>query len=181
MPRRARVDAEVCGGTCRVARHRADKRPTPVPVELRSRARWVRYSPSKVPLTVSGKAASSTNPRTWSTWAAACGSSVGAGPGFVLNGDGIVCIDLDHCLDGAGKPTAAAAALLARLPRTYVERSPSGDGLHVWGRGSLPKGFRRTVDGVKVEAYGDGRYITVTARPFAQGPLADLSAVLAEL
>lgn len=98
----------------------------------------------------------------------------------MLNGDGIVCLDLDHCvLDGALVP--AAARLVASLPRTYTELSPSGHGLHVWGIGSLPRGFRRTVNDVSVEGYGSGRYITVTEHVFNPGPLANMDHVIATL
>lgn len=180
LPKRSRSDARFCSGACRVASHRAGK--TPIPGEMLARHRWIRWSPRKVPLTIAGGAASSTNAATWSSWQKASTSTVGVGVGFVLNGDGIVCLDLDHCLHD-GKPTEAAAALLRRLPRTYVEVSPSGDGLHVWGRGSLASGRKLQRDGVNVEAYGSGRYITMTGHPFrgSASTLADLSEVLEHL
>lgn len=177
----ARIDARYCSGRCRVAAHRR-ARQVVIPDELVDRARWIRYSPTKVPLTVSGRSASSTDPRTWSTYSEAMSSSAGAGPGFVLDGDGIVCIDLDHCLDG-DRLAPWAAELLAALPPTYVEVSPSGDGLHVWGTGSLERGRRILFRGGPVEIYGSARYLTVTGRPFAGsvrtlGALDDLLAVL---
>lgn len=144
------------------------------------RDRWIRYSSTKVPLRVDGSTAKSTDPRTWSTHAEAMSSSAGVGPGFVLNGDGIVCIDLDHCLDG-DHLAAWAAELLAVLPDTYVEVSPSGDGLHIWGTGSLERGRKvRFRDGT-VEVYATGRYLTVTGRPFVGSvrTLAPLDAAIA--
>ena len=69
-------------------------------------------------------------------------SSAGVGPGFVLNGDGIVCIDLDHCLTGRVLEPWAAD-ILAACPGTYIEVSPSGDGLHIWGRALDFDGGRR--------------------------------------
>lgn len=111
-----------------------------------------------MPLTPAGSAASSINPITWSTYDEAIASDVGAGLGFVLNGDGIVCLDLDHCFDG-DTLTADAAALVAKCRGTYIERSPSGDGLHIWGRARLP--YRGRKIGA-VEVYGDARYITIT-------------------
>jgi primase-polymerase (primpol)-like protein len=101
------------------------------------------------------------------------------GPGFVLDGTGVVCIDLDHCLR-KGRPVRWAREILDRCPATYVEVSPSGTGLHIWGLGTLARGrkYRRGV-----EAYGTGRYIAVTAARFGDAPLslADLSEVLASL
>lgn len=135
----------------------------------------MRHTKSKVPLTVTGEAASSTDSATWSTYEQVRGFDR---KGFVLDGDGIVCLDLDHCLVD-GQPTGRAAEILAALPATYVEVSPSGDGLHVWGRASVGAG-RKLAGGVEV--YGTGRYITVTGRRFsASSRLADISAVVRTL
>lgn len=173
MPVIARRHARYCSGRCRTAACRARN---PIPVELREQPRWVRYSPRKVPLTTDGRAASSTDARTWSTYAAAKRSSVGAGMGFVLAGDGIVCLDLDHCLEG-GRVFPLAAEILSAAGDTYVEVSPSGDGLHVWGRGRIGRGRRRS----GVECYGTGRYITVTGNRYSGSGLADLSGLITTL
>lgn len=143
----------------------------------------MRWSQAKVPLTVAGRPASSTDSATWSTYGRARGSTAGVGLGYVLAaGDGVVCLDLDHVLVD-GTPTMTAQRLLDRLPATYVEMSPSGGGLHVWGRADVPQGRRLRVDGVAVEVYGTGRYMTVTGRRWHGAPsrLADLSGVVAEL
>lgn len=147
-----------CSGRCRVASHRAG-----VPAELRERDRWVRRD-GKRPITTSGAPASSTDSATWTSYAAVQRSAAGDGIGFVL-GEGIGCLDLDHCLVD-GKPTAECEAFLATLPDTYIEVSPSGDGLHVWGFLPEGPGTRRVVGGVSVERYSVGRYITVTGRRF---------------
>src|SRR5690606_40768293 len=76
-----------CSTRCRVAAHRA--RPK-LPAELTERARWVRHE-DKRPITPDGRAASSTDPSTWSTYREAARSQVGDGLGFVL-GDGIACL-----------------------------------------------------------------------------------------
>jgi hypothetical protein len=163
-----RADARFCSTRCRVAAHRARRI---VPAELRIRDRWVRYSARKVPLTVRGRAASSTDPSTWSTFDAAAESRVGVGVGFVLDGDGVVCIDLDQCLEGR-RLAPWAQAILAALPRTYVEVSPSGTGLHVWGYGDVDRAVVvRRADGGGVELYATGRYITVTGDRWADAPL----------
>lgn len=167
MPLTARRHARFCSGRCRVAAHRAG-----IPFELRALDRWVSYSPKKVPLTVGGRAAASTVPSTWSSFAEVRQLER---RGFVLNGDGIVCLDLDGCLTG-GVPDAFARAVLDRCPPTYVEVSPSGRGLHIWGRGELVRG--RRLPGV--ELYGSGRFITITDHRFAGSVsrLADLSEVI---
>lgn len=168
MPLTARADARYCSGRCRVAAHRARRA---VPVELTSRPRWIRHSARKVPLTVGGSVASSTDPSTWSRYRDAARSTAGAGLGFVLDGDGVVCLDLDHCLDAQGVPLPWAQTILNAAAGTWVEVSRSGDGLHVWGVGRLPHGRRITVGGGgSVELYGTGRYIAVTGRTFGDTP-----------
>lgn len=169
-------NARFCSGRCRVAAHRARKS---IPTELTSRPRWVRRTASKVPVTVDGEAASSTAPETWSVYKQAAASKSGAGLGFVLNGDGVVCVDLDHCLvDGELAPWARRIVNLA--PGCWIERSVSGDGLHIWGQGRLERGRRLSVDGGSVELYADGRYIAVTGDTWGDTPrrLGDLSGLI---
>lgn len=185
MPVVARADARTCSTRCRVAAHRAAKKNT-LPVELASRDRWVRRAADKRPLTTTGRAASSTDPATWSTHKSATESVAGVGIGFVLSDvDDIVCLDLDHCLNPlTGRLAPWAAAILRDAGATYVEVSPSGDGLHIWGRADVRQGRKiRRPDGTAVEIYGTSRYITVTGRRHGSCPsiLADLSAVIAAL
>lgn len=156
-----------CSPRCRVAAHRARHR---LPRELTERARWVRHE-GKRPITVDGRPASSTDPSTWSTYREATRSKSGDGLGFVL-GDGVACLDIDHCLDGRGRPDARARAILARVPGAYVEISPSGRGLHIWGVAPEQPGRRHR----GYEVYSVGRYITVTGRVYRPGGLPDLSA-----
>jgi len=86
------------------------------------------------------------------------------GIGFVFTeDDDIIGVDLDKCiLDG--KLNEIATGFLAKAPKTYVEKSPSGKGLHAFLRGKLPpeanKGKRNTKNGV--EMYAASRYFTMT-------------------
>jgi primase-polymerase (primpol)-like protein len=169
-----------CSTKCRMAAHRASRK-TNVPAELLSRPRWVRYRNvaldnrmSKMPITIDGRSASSTNAATWTDYASAHKSHVGDGLGFVLNGDGIMCIDLDHCVEN-GEVNQLALDFIDSLPETYIEFSPSGDGLHIWGFGTVAKGSRKVVNGLNIETYSDGRYMTVTNQPFIKAPLAQLT------
>ncbi|MFE7624254.1 DNA primase [Streptomyces sp. NPDC057509] len=184
MPITARSHARTCSPRCRKALSRANK--TSLPLELTTRDRWVRRSATKVPLTTGAMPASSTDPRTWGSYKDAVASSAGVGTGFVLSGvDDIVCIDLDHCLNPlTGRLEPWAAAVVRDAGATYVEVSPSGDGLHIWGRADVRQGRRiRRPDGTAVEIYGTGRYIAMTGRRHGSCPsiLADLSAVVTKL
>lgn len=166
LPILARRHARYCSGRCRTAAYRARN---PIPAEMRKRAQWVRRAASKMPLQVNGRAASSTDPATWTSYRQAQASEVGAGLGFVMNGTGIACIDLDHCLRGC-EIASWAREILAGLPATYVEVSPSGTGLHVWCRGTVGHGRKVRCGAVCVEVYDRGRYVTVTGQRYGDAP-----------
>jgi primase-polymerase (primpol)-like protein len=180
MPITARSHARFCKPACRAAAHRAARA---IPAELTSRPRWIRRTLRKVPLTVDGGVASSTDPASWSRYSDAAKSAAGAGLGFVLDGDSVVCLDLDHCLDDEGAVAGWARNVLDAAGDTWVEVSQGGDGLHIWGYGALPHGRRITVGGGSVELYGTGRYIAVTGRTFGGTPqrLGDLQHVIDSL
>lgn len=164
LPRRG---AKFCSQKCGTYYRRRLNR-SPVPTELTSRDRWVRRNALKRPLTVTGRPASSTDASTWSSYSEAGSSSAGVGLGFVLNGDGISCVDLDGVLTN-GALDDRAADLLKSLDSFYVEVSPSGKGVHAWVHGGSPSGRKVYTqdDGLKVEWYSSGRYITVTGVPFS--------------
>lgn len=181
-----RADSLYCSGRCRTAACRArhtDDSVSALPSALRDRARWLRHD-AKRPITVTGHGASVTDPRTWSTYAAARASKAGDGLGFVLCADdGIVGIDIDHCITDDGGLAPWAAAILDTVPATYIEQSPGGHGLHVFGFGRLPAGRVVTVDGGRVELYGRGRYLRMTGQAFGACPsaLADLESFIESL
>ncbi|MFJ5923865.1 DNA primase [Kitasatospora sp. NPDC092948] len=168
LPLLARRDARYCSGRCRTAACRARRA---VPAELARCDRWVRHDARKAPLTPSGKPAASTRPRTWSSRRAVRASQAGVGEGFVLAGDGIACIDLDGAIDADGRLTGWAERIVAAAGATWIEVSPSGRGLHVWGRGNVGHGRRiKLPDGGGIEVYDRGRYITVTGRRWPGSP-----------
>lgn len=127
--------------------------------------------------------ASSTDPATWRTLALAreiIERGRGDVLGFALPADhSITGIDLDHCLDPeTGALRAWAVPIVARFRgRTYIERTPSGEGLRIWARGH--KGGRcKTLmpEGGAVELYDHKRLFTVTGRAWEDAPatLADM-------
>ena len=87
------------------------------------------------------------------------------GLGICLTGRETV-LDLDHVIGPAGLD-AGARALLQSLPRTYIEVSPGGDGLHVLFLGPLPGDWRSVArdafgEGTQLEGYSRARYIILT-------------------
>lgn len=170
-----RAGALYCSTRCRVAGNRRKAREScAFPIEITSKPRFVRWAPrvrngktTKVPLTVAGRAASSTDPSTWVSFDAARASTVGRGFGVVL-GEGLGCIDLDDALeDGVVAPWAQD--VLDENPNTFVEVSQSGNGLHVFGH--LAEGPGRKIrDGRNIEYYSVGRYIALTGVRFGAAP-----------
>ncbi|GAA0632287.1 bifunctional DNA primase/polymerase [Kutzneria viridogrisea] len=186
LPIMSRKGTRFCGSTCRSRVHRAQRAAAAaehqreLPAELTELRRWITHTPGRVPLTSSGRLASATDPATWGKFADVAQLDR---RGFVLTaGDGIVCVDLDHCLSG-GVLAPWAAEILAHCPRTYVEVSASGTGLHIWGRGRVLSGRRIRRGGRHIEVYGHARYIAVTGNRFRRSPssLADLSGLVPEL
>jgi hypothetical protein len=156
-----------------------------VPDDLTEMDQWVlwrfvviRGRKTKVPYQTNGDLADSTDPRTWTTFEEALRAwrrnpRRYAGVGFVFSSEGrFVGIDLDDALDEKGDLKDWARGIVERFSDTYMEISPSGRGLKIWARGSLPA----NLPGVKVgdgqiEMYDHARYFAVTGRAFRGAPL----------
>lgn len=83
------------------------------------------------------------------------------GIGFQFNSNGIVGIDIDHCIKD-GTLDAWAAKWVERLD-SYTEISPSGEGLHVFCIGKLPG---QAIKRPEAEMYEKDRYFTVTGKVY---------------
>jgi hypothetical protein len=122
------------------------------------------YSP------VTGRKASSTDPATWSRLEEAEAAKrryLYTGLGFVfVKGGGLVGVDIDHCFDESGHLNEAASDILAHLPKTYIEISPSGTGLHIFLRGEMPDGGCKNAKS-GVEMYAHSRYFTMTGNRYS--------------
>ena len=140
-----------------------------IPPELTSRPRWV-LRQGKIPKQRSGAGASSTDPKTWTTFEnakAAYQAGGFDGVGIVLNEDGLLAFDFDHCLDAAGRITDPKIEAYVQQLNSYTEISPSGTGLHVFALGTLPAQGRKKGP---CEVYSIARYMTVTGRRFSDTP-----------
>lgn len=152
-----------------------------IPDELKSLRRWVCWAYEdgrKLPkIAGSSSNASSTKPDTWTSFeqaARAYDTGRYSGIGIVLDGDGLVGVDLDKCVVN-GVPDPAALAHMASVGCEYVELSPSGTGLRGLGYASnLTSGKKGIVDGVNVELYSSDRYLTLTGHVLRNGPLVQL-------
>ena len=144
-----------------------------IPQELKERPQWVTWGPGidkqgkivqKMPFTPNtGTQASSTNPKTWGTFAeavTACEMQPNlSGIGFVFSAeDPFTGIDLDKCRDSETGEIQSWALDIVRRFNSYAEISPSGTGIHIIVKGSLPSGKRKG----RIELYDRGRYFTMT-------------------
>jgi hypothetical protein len=137
--------------------------------ELKAAPQWVfwkfkerdgkRTKPPYDPAT--GNEAKSNDPTTWGTFTEAWTAKqryAGAGVGFMFHGD-YVGIDIDGCRDKeTGAIDPEAQSIIDEL-QSYTEVSPSGTGVHIFVRGSLPATGRRKGN---LEMYDGGRYFTMT-------------------
>lgn len=147
-----------------------------IPNELKSCPNWICWQAvaqprpddpehiGKIPINPrTGGNAQSNNPDTWSDFDTAVKASEQfTGIGFMFGNSPYFGVDIDKVepeiqefLDGgSGIVTEFIHAL-----QSYAELSPSGKGIHIICRGSLPKGGRRRGN---VEMYDSGRFFTVT-------------------
>ena len=140
-----------------------------LPAELKKLERWVNWQfverdgkSTKVPLDPNTwQPASCSDPQTWGTYADAVARfscDTVDGIGFQL-GSPYTGIDLDGCpRPKTGDIEPWAQKIIASL-NSYTEVSPSGAGIHILAKGTLPPLGRRKGP---VEIYSDGRYFTVT-------------------
>jgi hypothetical protein len=141
------------------------------PSPLGAQKRWTTWDlrPNKKP---GGKPAKvprspSNDPTTWKSQPEALGAAAGhAGVGFqMLGAPGVVGIDIDHCIDAAGKFNEVATKILAALPDTYAEITPSGTGLRLFcsrAEGQEVPEFLNRDAGLECYVGKSARYLTVT-------------------
>lgn len=170
-----------------------------IPAEMKALPNWVAFrteklengkikkillSPNKGASSVEYlKWASPTDPTTWSTFdqAAAFAKKYKLeGLSFALSGSGMTCIDLDKHLDESGKPSELAQKFIDAAQGTYIEKSVSGRGLHIFYKGARPEGYHLQNDEKKLENYDTARIITMTGNLY-DGAACTLTAPSAEL
>jgi putative DNA primase/helicase len=122
--------------------------------------------PTKIPYSpLANRRASSTDPSTGGCYSEAVTAYKERGHdgiGFVFTeGDDLAGVDLDGCLDPeTGEIEGWAQEIIEELD-SYTEISPSGTGVHILLKATLPPGHNRKG---RFEAYDRGRYFTMTGR-----------------
>jgi hypothetical protein len=143
---------------------------------------------TKPPYQPNGQLAESDNPETWITFelaVAAYEKGNFSGIGFVLTkDDGFAGVDLDHCRDPETGVIEPWAMNVVQRLNSYTEISPSGTGLRIFLRATLPPKDRKIGH---FECYSSGRYLTVTGNHVDGTPTtvehrqAEMEAVHAEM
>lgn len=177
-----------------------------IPNKLKQREQWVCWlavedqesgKPDKIPVKVkTGRNASHSNPKTWSSYQHAVDfyenqkpvvvtvgkgetkrtvKGVPTGIGYVFSkDDSYVGIDLDNCRDSEMGEIAQWAQEFIDLCQTYTEVSPSGKGVKLWIKGKMPGNKGRRNDRYEtggVEIYPHTRFFTVTGQHLEGAPL----------
>lgn len=159
-----------------------------IPKELRAANQWLLWKlvlrgseKTKVPFQTNGQCASSTNPATWASFdAIAPHVAEDLQPGFVFSVDDPFCgIDLDGCRNPETGECQEWARTIVQQLGSYAELSPSGTGLKVFVRATLPgdvgkkKELAEPMVSIKkpgIEVYDHGRYFAVTGWKLAGVP-----------
>jgi len=144
-----------------------------IPPDLTCRPQWVVWREEHVPgrdnatkppySPITRQRADVSDPTTWATFEqarAAYEDGAYDGVGYVLTADdGIVGWDVDGCRNASTGVVNGAADHLIALLDSYTEVSPSGEGIRIFTRGTLPSGGNRKGT---IEVYDRARYLTVT-------------------
>lgn len=149
-----------------------------IPNELKELKQWClwRYEdvgtkkPTKVPYSKDHRKLSVTNPNDWLTFDYVVGVyNFGGydGIGFVFSkNDPYAFIDLDATED---KDEIDVQLKIFKEFDSYSEKSPSGKGLHIIVKGSIPQGRNRA----HIEIYSNERYATMTGDVYSDKPISD--------
>lgn len=160
-----------------------------IPAELTSRDHWcvVKLEPNpdpnkkpiKTPINArTGGGAMSNNSSTWSPFEL-CADLVRSGKYdgvgyFFGREDGLTGIDLDRCLQKDGKPEPWVLPILAHFQGSWVEKTWSGEGLHIWCRGEAVKtGKDPATKQIEVYNYRSPRFFFVTGDVYQEGKIKD--------
>jgi putative DNA primase/helicase len=136
-----------------------------IPTKAKSKKPW-----TKPPFQVNGNYAKSTDPRTWTSFEEAL-LHIGNfdGIGFApTEEDPYALIDLDNCRDPQTGEITAWGQKIIQQAMSYTEVSPTGTGIRIIAKGTLPPEGRKKGD---IEIYNTGHYLTLTGHHVVGTPL----------
>lgn len=165
-----------------------------IPESLKGNQQWVGMALTwnsekgkfdKKPISpVSGYGAKSNDSATWSSFETAsnCVQNKSATVAYALSAEAasapLVVIDIDHCIVD-GVLNAGATALVKQFAGTYIEKSVSGDGVHIFVHGTTALNGNKKLDlsgaTVDIEVYSSKRFIAMTGNLLPEGGAAILN------
>lgn len=113
------------------------------------------------------------DPTTWATFDKAVAFAKKYkldGLAFAMSGSGMTCIDLDRHLDENGKPSELAQKFIDAAQGTYIEKSVSGRGLHIFYAGERPDGYQNRNIELDLETYDSARFMSMTGNLYGNAP-----------
>jgi len=137
--------------------------------------------PSKVPVSPQGKNINAHDPTNWmtSTQAYAIAKTTGLGVGYVFAADDpFFFLDLDNCSEN-NSWNKFANDTCAQFPGAAIEVSQSGKGLHVFGVGTVPEGFKTKNSALGIELYFEKRFVALSGNEVKGNVWIDWTNILA--
>lgn len=138
---------------------------------------WRKEHDTKIPYQPSGIKASTTDSTTWKDYTTVSSAKGFSGIGIIIGeGTHIVGIDLDHVINDGTLTNTYAQQFISECD-TYIERSPSGDGLHALYIVSDFENLTLPINKVptkergtygQVEIYKESRYFTFTGNVYGE-------------
>ena len=150
-----------------------------IPQDMKIFRRWLCWQlqpadpkPKKVPMSPkNGRLvnAAVNKPENWLTFDEAISyfnRGLCSGIGFVLTNETpkVCCVDVDHCFNPDETLSDEAKSIIALCDNSWVEKSQSGTGIHVW---FIDDGFSGGRKKGNVEVYTTDRYIAMTGNHLA--------------
>ena len=161
-----------------------------IPDDLTELDQWVMWrsearggARTKVPCRTSGEHATTTDPSTWASYEQVVAASAAepnnfAGIGFVFTpNDPFTGIDFDDCLQ-AGRLKPWAQPFVGLFADSYMEVSPSGEGLKLWVKAKLPGSGTKVLLDAKGNVLRDAKNPRTDARVDGGIEMYDQSPVL---
>lgn len=86
---------------------------------------------------------------------------------FISQANGLVFIDLDHCIFEDGSISELASLVTNAFSDQFIERSQSGTGIHIITMGIFPRNIKNSKAGIEI--YQDKRFVALTGDALVTG------------
>lgn len=138
-----------------------------IPEEMKALKRFIGWRKEirnknvvKLPFSlIDGRGIGWNKPDRWLDFEAAKDKNQSLGFALTEEEDHIICVDLDQAIVD-GRLTAMAESIVEAFTGTYMELSQSGQGIHIFCKGTLLDNLIKPSEGIEI--YKSNRYIALT-------------------